>query len=412
VYCDVQVARDERARGEGRIFLRGNVVWIQYYDVRGQQVRESSYSTDEKKAAKLLRRRIGEVGAGIHRDTRRVTYESLREKFYADYEINARNSLRRDKSGKPYLDKVGRLDDYFSGYRASDIDADLIRRFTKDQQGRGLANASINRSISALRRMFNLALEDGTLREIPHFPMLKEATPRQGFFEREQYESLSEALSDYLRLPLALGYYTGMRLGEVLSLDWNQVDFIAGNINLRAGETKNDDARAIPIVPALRVPLKEQFAKRQLECPYVCFRIDRNGRSVKIESFRKSWYRACVKAGLGEMVPAVDSTGQPVYAPLRGPRSKAKQVMTYKGMIFHDLRRTAVRNLVAAGVPEKVAQTITGHRTRSTFDRYHIVSQKDVSEAGRKLAIFHDAKVRGQFGDNLRGTSEESTLTN
>lgn len=120
----------------------------------------------------------------------------------------------------------------------------------------------------------------------------------------------------------------------------------------------------------------------------------------------------CVKAGLGEMVPAVDSTGQPVYAPLRGPRSKAKQDMTYKGMIFHDLRRTAVRNLVGAGVPEKVAQTITGHRTRSTFDRYHIVSQKDVSEAGRKLAIFHDAKVRGQFGDNLRGTSEESSLTN
>jgi len=96
------------------------------------------------------------------------------------------------------------------------------------------------------------------------------------------------------------------------------------------------------------------------------------------------------------MVPAVDTNGEPVYAPLRGLRSKAKQVMTYKGMIFLDLRRTAIRDLVAAGVPEKVAQTITGHRTRSTFDRYHIESQKDVSEAGRKLAIFHGEK----FGDN------------
>jgi hypothetical protein len=103
-----------------------------------------------------------------------------------------------------------------------------------------------------------------------------------------------------------------------------------------------------------------------------------------------------VKAGVGEMVPAVDTNGEPVYAPLRGLRSKAKQVMTYKGMIFLDLRRTAIRDLVAAGVPEKVAQTITGHRTRSTFDRYHIESQKDVSEAGRKLAIFHGEK----FGDN------------
>jgi integrase len=401
-----------RERGEGRIFWRGSVVWIQFYDARGQQMRESTHGADEKKAAKLLRKRLGEVGAGIHRDTRRVTYESLRESFYADYETNARKSLRRDKEGKPYLDKVGRLDSFFSGYRASDIDADLIRKFTKDQQGRGLSNGSINRSISALRRMFNLALEDGTLREIPHFPMLKEATPRQGFFEREQYDTLSGALPDYLRLPLALGFYTGMRLGEVLSLEWSQVDFIADSINLRAGETKNDDGRAIPIVPALRVLLKEQFAKRRPECGYVCFRVDRKGRSVKIESFRKSWYSACTKAGLGEMVPAVDSSGKPLYAPLRGPRSKAKQMMTYKGMIFHDLRRTAVRNLVAAGVPEKVAQTITGHRTRSTFDRYHIVSNRDVLDAGKKLADFHSPKVRGQFGDNLQKAEQVSALTN
>lgn len=404
--------QNKRARGDGRIVLRGNLAWIQYYDGRGQQVRESSHSPDEKKAAKLLRQRLGEVGAGVHRDTRRVTYESLRESFYSDYEINARKSLRRDNEGKPYLDKVARLDAFFSGYRASDIDADLIRRFAKDQQGRKLANGTINRSISALRRMFDLALEDGTLREIPHFPMLKEATPRQGFFERDQYEALSGVLLDYLRLPLALGYYTGMRLGEVLSLEWNQVDFIAGSINLRAGETKNDDARAIPIVPALRALLKEQFAKRQQDCPYVCFRVDRSGRSVKIENFRKSWYTACVKAGLGKMVPSVDFDGKPVYAPLRGPRSKAKQMVTYKGMIYHDLRRTAVRNLVAAGVPEKVAQTITGHRTRSTFDRYHIVSQKDVSEAGCKLAVFHDEKVRGQLGDNQQDTVDGTSLAN
>jgi integrase len=76
--------------------------------------------------------------------------------------------------------------------------------------------------------------------------------------------------------------------------------------------------------------------------------------------------------------------------------------MTYMAMNFHDLRRTAARNLVAAGVPVKLAQTITGDRTRSTFDRYHIVLQKDVSEAGRKLAIFHDEEVRGQFAECRR----------
>ena len=394
---------EKRARGEGRIFMRGKTFWIQFYS-HGQQIRASAGTDDEKRAAKILRKRLGEVEADIHRDTRRVTYESLRENYYLDYENNGRKSLRRDKDGKPYLDKVARLDAFFSGYRASEIDADLIRRFTKDQQGRGLRNGTINRSISALRRMFNIARCDGTLRSIPHFPMLKEAAPRQGFFERSQYEALSQSLPDYLRLPLALGFFTAARLGEILSLEWSRVDFLEGTINLRSGETKNDTARTIPLVPQLRNLLIEQRTKRQPDCPYVCFRLDSKGHAVKVGSFRKAWQSRCVKLGLGRMEPAVDPvTGEVLYAPPRGPRSKPKAKMVYRGMIFHDLRRTGVRNLVRAGVSEKVAQTISGHKTRAVFERYNIVSQNDVAEAGRKLAVFHGN------GDKT-GTNDAPTL--
>jgi len=395
----------KRARGDGRMFLRGKIWWVQFYD-RGEQVRESTGETDEKKAGRFLRRRLGEVATGTRRDTRRITYEDLRASLYGDYEVNSRKSLRRDAEGKPLLHTVARLDGFFSGYRVAEIDADLIRRFIADQQGRGLSNGSINRSLSALRRMFNLARRDGKLRDVPYFPFVKEAAPRQGFFEQAEYDALYRALPDYLRLPLALGYFTGMRLGEILALEWRHVDFLADTIRLRAGETKNDAARTIPIVPQLRALLVEQRTKREPGCPHVCFRLDRKGRAAKIGSFRKVWQSRCAKLGLGEMTAAVDrATGEPLYAAPRGPRSKAKAKMVYRGMIFHDLRRSAVRNLVRAGVSERVAQQISGHLTRSIFERYNIVSPTDVTDAGRKLAVFHGQKV----GDNS-GTIQSTPI--
>jgi len=384
---------ERRERGQGRLFQRGQTWWAQYY-FHGQQVRISTGETDEKRAGKFLKHKLAEVETNTHSDARNLRYEELRDSYLQDYSVNKRKSLRYDKDGAARLDAVTRLNDFFAGCRAaSEITTDLIRSYIKDQQKKGLCNGSINRSISALRRMFHLAIEEEKLRHAPYFPMLKEAAPRKGFLERASYDTLRDKLPEYLRLPLDLGFFTGMRLGEVLFLKWEQVDFLAGTISLYAGTTKNDAARQIPIVPQLRTALIEQRAKRQAGCPFVCFRLDRRGHAAKLGGFRKAWQSACIKAGLGKMEPATDSeTGEALYAKPRvdRPRSKPKVKMMYRGLIFHDLRRSAVRNLVRAGVPETVSRQITGHKTRSVFDRYNIVSENDLAEAGRKLTDFFE----------------------
>jgi len=380
----------KRERGTGRLFLRGNIWWCQYY-FHGEAVRVSCETSDERRAAKFLRGKIAEVLSGTHQDSRNLTYENIRAAYLLDFQTNKRKSLHKDKKGNLYLDCVKRLDDFFSGYRVAEIDADLIRKFHADQQAKRLSNASINRSVSSLRRMFNLALQDGKLRTIPFFPMLKESAPRSGFFERDQYDKLAVALPQHLRALLALGYFCGLRLSEARNLTWDQIDFIGNTVTLRAGETKNDQARTIPIVPQLRAILVAQYQARQENCPYVCYRVDRRGHAVKIEGFRRAWQSRCIKLGFGSMVPKIDPvTGQPMYEPARKDRqnSKPKPKTVYTGLRYHDLRRSFVRALVRSGTSEKVAMKFSGHLSRAVFDRYDISTQKDVHEAGERLAAY------------------------
>jgi integrase len=213
--------------------------------------------------------------------------------------------------------------------------------------------------LAALKRMFNLAIQAGKLIQKPHIPFLKEHNVRVGFFERDQFVAVVQRLPKAVRPAATFAYLTGWRIdSEVLSLEWRQVDFHAGEVRLDPGRTKNGEGRTFPMTRELRQLLEAQRAitddlqrRHNVVCRHV---FHRDGRPIR--SFRVAFRTACVRAGC-------------------------------PGRVLHDLRRSAVRNLVRAGIPERVAMQMTGHKTRSVFERYNIVSAGDLRDAGRRLDI-------------------------
>jgi len=412
-----------RIRGGGSIYKpkyrakngavrESRIWWIKYYKY-GRPLRETSESEKRVVAERLLRRRLGEIEAGLSAPqavARRLRYENLRETLLFDYKSNNRKSLLKRTDGTEYICGLPDLDEFFAKSRIADIETPRIREFIDKRRDDGAPNATINRSVALLRRMFNLAKEDGRLRFIPHFPMLKENNVRKGFLVHEQYTLVRDALPDYLKPVLAMGYFTGMRESEILSLLWPQVSFRENQVVLNPGTTKNDEPRTVPLAGELRAILEMQHYRHKVECPSCEFVFFHNG--MEIRSFRKAWRNTCVRLGLGRFICAYCGK-QTVRTKWCSPcfRLHKKDRRRYDGLLFHDLRRTGVRNLVRAGVPEKVAMRISGHKTREVFDRYNIVNERDLRDAARKLDSYvanENGQSTGKVGDSEANESNDA----
>jgi integrase len=408
ILATTKLSRPRRERGEGRLWKIGRIWWIQYY-VHGRRVRESSGSKTETVASRLLKRRLGEVGAGVitPASVQRLRYENMREALLADYRTNNRRSLYRNLAGEEQVCGLKHLDALFNGYRAVDITTDLVREFIGKRQADGAPNSTINRSLAALRRMFFLAKGDGKLRDVPHIPMLKEPPARKGFLDQVDFQRLRLELPEHLRPVLTLGFYTGMRLGEIKRLRWSNVSLLDSQIRLDPGTTKNDEPRLIPLMGEL--PEMLRILRRQdSESEFVFTRGKR-----PIGSFRKAWSRACVDVGLARFLCRTCNSelDRKRNCPSCGIKVAVGRAI-YDGLIFHDLRRTGVRNLVRAGVPERVAQAISGHKTRAVFERYNIVSERDLKDAGRKLETYLADQNGANSGQVEKASTMNRVLTN
>jgi integrase len=385
----------------GMIRLRGNKYWIKYYR-NGKAYEESvdraiGRHATHKDAKDLLKKREGAIADGrfyglaaektefggfreIMLDSDPYDYERDKKKYVAygmvkelidDYRLNQRKSIDRA------LRSTWELAQRFEGYRLARITSDLIKEYKIARSKEEMANASINRELAALRRIFHLALSSTPpkVTAVPKIEMLEENNVRRGFFEHAEYLAVRNQLQEYLKPVVECGYVYGGRKEEILSIEWPMVDMINGKITL--GEGKNGDPRIWYLTPGLYRTLLDYKMRRDRKYPEqkkVFVRPD--GQPIK--NFREGWEAACRRAGL-------------------------------EGRLFHDLRRTAVRNMELAGVSRKVAMLISGHRTESVYARYRIVAESDLSAATASMVSYYK-EATGKIDEYAKTVTNTVTI--
>jgi integrase len=343
--------------GSGTVYLRGHTWWISY-SVKGTQVWESARTRDKAEARRVLRAKLGKIAEGHYAGPamERVTFDELAEGILNDYRINGRKTAK-------WVERRTRLHlrPFFGAQKAQETTSQDVQAFILHRHDLGASNGEIGRELACLKRMFNLALQAEKIIRKPYIPTLTEDNVRKGFFERIEFDAVLAKLPEYLRPPVTFAYQVGWRvMSEVLLLTWEQVDLEVGTVRLEVGTTKTKKGRLVYLPNLLRGVLESQWREHLAyypDCPYV---FHRSGNEIRYPYV--AWRRACKEAALAGKIP-------------------------------HDFRRTAVRNMARAGIPERVAMEIAGHKTRSIFDRYHIVSEGDLKEAAERLDAAFEAQT-------------------
>ena len=199
----------------GSIYKRGSIYWIQFYR-NGKPYRESSHSDLITHAQRLLKKREGEVAEGklpgIYFD--KVKFDELAQDFITDYRINGKDTLKKAEQFVKYLSES------FEGMKVVDIGTDKIKGYIDKRMNDGMSNASINRELAALKRMFHLGAQNTPpkVNFIPYIPMLKENNARKAFFEYDEYVTVRDNADDDFRPVVIFAYHAGCRIMEILNL--------------------------------------------------------------------------------------------------------------------------------------------------------------------------------------------------
>jgi len=339
---------------------------------------ESTGSDDKKEAQRRLRAKLQLVGGRrpTVTDPHKVSYEDLRQNLL-DYCV-AKNirSLKKDRQGNLTLNTLPRLDSFFGGWCAREIQVAHLKRFRVEGKRDGLSDIRLNRYMATLRKMFRQAIKDELItgeEEPSYYPMTAEPNEAVGaiFIQPGWYAPLRKVLKEPLRSAFTLAYHTAIRVGELQRLRWQDIDLKNRRLLLPASSTKTNRQRL--------VGLPADFDLKPGQPDELVF---------PLGDCRERWRTACVKVGAGYYECrecGARCSGRKCLTHGRQPSKR----LHYKGITLRHTRHTAVRNMMDAGMERKRAREITGHLTDSTFERYNIGKEHDADDSRNLMEEFH-----------------------
>jgi len=256
--------------------------------------------------------------------------------------------------------------------RESDFEKYREQRISED----GVSNATVDHDFTYLLAALNLEHRKKPHTRVPVVPTIPksgEDNVRQGFLDLNGYDKVLDTLPTSLKCLFVVGYHIGNRKGTLLNLRWNQIDFEEGLIRF----VRKEHGKPVPIFAPIYGDMHDWLGRQKAfrdrkypDCEFVFFwyPVDcdivpklkggrggrRNEPGTPIKEFRFSWKEAVKEAKQPEL-------------------------------LFHDLRRSAVRNMVEKmGWSEKKAMMISGHKTDAMLRRYDIIPTDDIKESGRQ----------------------------
>jgi integrase len=338
-----------------RLYRRGQGKnWWLDVRYRGKRHHFSTHISNQKRANEFARDFIAKLHRGEYRaDESSVTFERLCELSLNYYRINDRRSI------KTFGYVLKRLSREFSQVCAIDITSERIERYKAERISQA-AKSTINEELSALSLMFRLAVEQHQLlARKPLISFLDDSdNVRQGFVAQGDYLAIRAALPQRLQDLTDFLWWTGVRLGTARQIEWRDINH--ATIRIRSETVKTNQSHEIPLLGEVAAIIHRA---NEYRTPLTRLVFNRNGQPLLNNWCEVRWKKAARAVGLAHI-------------------------------LIHDLRRSFVRNMRLAGLPEAVIMQFTGHRTRDVFLRYNIVNMDEKRAAIERLEEYLSGQTR------------------